>query len=64
MPGNPQRPTYGIFSTGKLTVDETQQLAKEGWYESLRQEDIGKWVDEMPTRLKSFIDAQGKMIGY
>jgi len=45
-------------------IDETQQLAKEGWYEYLKQEDINKWCDSMPERLQAVIDAGGKMTGY
>jgi hypothetical protein len=45
-------------------VDETQQLAKEGWYENLKQDDINKWCDSMPERLQAVIDAEGKMTGY
>lgn len=45
-------------------VDETQQLAKEAWYDCLKQETINNWVDEMPKRLKAVILAEGRMTGY
>jgi hypothetical protein len=44
--------------------DETQQLAKEGWYERLDQEWINKRILSMPERLQAVIDAGGKMTGY
>jgi hypothetical protein len=44
--------------------DETQQLAKEGWYDCLTQEHINKLVLSMPERLQAVIDAKGKMTGY
>ena len=45
-------------------VDETQQLAKEGWYEHLSQDYLNRCILSMPERLQAVIDAEGKMTGY
>jgi hypothetical protein len=45
-------------------VDETQQLAKEGWYEQLSQDYLNRCILSMPERLQAVIDAEGRMTGH
>lgn len=45
-------------------IDETQQLAKEGCYEQLKQQDINKWCDSIPERLQNVINLGGMINSY
>jgi len=45
-------------------VEETRELAAEGWYNNLSQEWINECILTMPARLQAVIDGEGRLTGF